>query len=87
LFDTLRPYGRIYQQIFSSKIYSKPISSFQIIGGALVLRGREHWFRALEMDYGTTRSDRPDPWYPCTFSNPADALTAGFVEFLATRPN
>jgi hypothetical protein len=39
-------------------------------GGALVLRSRGNWFRALEMKYGTTRSDRPEPWYPCVFSSP-----------------
>jgi hypothetical protein len=33
-------------------------------GGALVLRSRGSWFRRLEMEYGTTRSDRPEPWYP-----------------------
>jgi hypothetical protein len=47
-------------------------------GGALVLRGRGRWFRALEMEYGTTRSERPEPWYPYVFSNPADASAAGF---------
>ena len=46
-------------------------------GGALVLRSRGSWFRRLEMEYGTTRSDRPEPWYPYVFSNPADASTAG----------
>ena len=47
-------------------------------GGALVLRSRGHWFRALEMKYGTTRSDRPEPWFPYVFSSPADAVAAGF---------
>jgi hypothetical protein len=48
-------------------------------GGALVLRGRGRWFRALEMEYGTTRSDRPQPWYPCVFTSPADAIAAGLA--------
>jgi hypothetical protein len=48
-------------------------------GGALVLRGRGRWFRALEMEYGTTRSDRPDPWYPYIFTSPADAMAAGLA--------
>jgi hypothetical protein len=47
-------------------------------GGALVLRGRGSWFRRIEMEYGTTRSVRPEPWYPYVFSNPADASAAGF---------
>jgi hypothetical protein len=47
-------------------------------GGALVLRSRGSWFRRLEMEYGTTRSQRPEPWYPYVFSNPADASAAGF---------
>lgn len=47
-------------------------------GGALVLHSRGRWFRALEMKYGRTRSDRPDPWYPYVFSSPDDASAAGF---------
>jgi len=39
-------------------------------GGALVLRSRGSWFRALEMRYGTTRSERPEPWYPAFFTSP-----------------
>jgi hypothetical protein len=46
-------------------------------GGALVLRSRGSWFRALEMEYGTTRSDRPDPWYPYVFTSPQQASEAG----------
>ena len=48
-------------------------------GGALVLRGRGSWFRALEMQYGTTRSERPDPWYPHVFTSPTDAIAAGLA--------
>jgi hypothetical protein len=48
-------------------------------GGALVLRSRAHWFRALEMKYGTTRSDRPEPWYPYVFASPSDAIAAGLA--------
>jgi hypothetical protein len=47
-------------------------------GGALMLRSRGRWFRELAMKYGRARSDRPDPWYPCVFSSPADAVAAGF---------
>lgn len=47
-------------------------------GAALVMHSRGRWFRALEMKYGRTRSDRPDPWYPYVFSSPADAAAAGF---------
>jgi hypothetical protein len=47
-------------------------------GGALVLRSRGRWFRKLEMEYGTTHSDRFRPWYPYVFSSPADAAAAGF---------
>ncbi len=47
-------------------------------GGALVLRSRGHWFRELEIKYGATHSNRPDPWYPYLFSSPADAVAAGF---------
>ena len=47
-------------------------------GGALVLRSRGSWFRALEMHSRMTRSDRPDSWYPYVFSSPADAAAAGF---------
>ena len=39
-------------------------------GGALVLRSRGKWFRSLEMQLGTTRSDRPEPWYPLVYSSP-----------------
>jgi hypothetical protein len=46
-------------------------------GGALVLRARGSWFRALEMSYGVTRSDRPDPWYPYVLTSPEQAAEAG----------
>jgi hypothetical protein len=48
-------------------------------GGALVLRGRGRWFRALERQSGSTRSERPDPWHPYVFSSPADAVAAGLA--------
>jgi hypothetical protein len=41
-------------------------------GSALVLRGRGNWFRALEAELGTTRSDRPEPWYPDVLASSAD---------------
>lgn len=47
-------------------------------GGALILRSRGNWFRALEAKFGTTRSDRPEPWYPYIFSSPTDIFSAGF---------
>jgi hypothetical protein len=46
-------------------------------GGALVLRSRWAFFRALETAYGRSRSPRPEPWLPLVFSSPADALAAG----------
>jgi hypothetical protein len=47
-------------------------------GGALVLRSRGRWFRAIEMQYGLARSPRPESWYPYVFSSPADAAKVGF---------
>ena len=46
-------------------------------GGGLVFRGRGAFFRALEMQFGSSRADRPVPWYPYVFSSPADAVAAG----------
>ncbi|MGD0957202.1 MAG: hypothetical protein ABR953_10295 [Candidatus Acidiferrales bacterium] len=48
-------------------------------GGALVLRGRGSWFRALEVEFGTTRSDRPESWYPYVFTSPHQAAAAGII--------
>jgi hypothetical protein len=52
-------------------------------GGALVLRSRGRWFRALEMQYGASRSERPETWYPYVFSSPADAAAAGLCTQLS----
>jgi hypothetical protein len=41
-------------------------------GGALVLRGRGSWFRSLEMQFGRTKSDRPEPWYPELLASAAE---------------
>jgi hypothetical protein len=49
-------------------------------GEALVLLGRGRWFRELEREYGTERSDRPESWYPYVFTSPADAVAAGFAQ-------
>ncbi len=46
-------------------------------GEALVLRSRGARFRALEMQFGTVRSERPEPWYPDVFSSLDDAAAAG----------
>ena len=46
-------------------------------GAALVLRSRGSWFRALEAEFGITRSRRPEPWYPYVFSSPQHAAEAG----------
>jgi len=39
-------------------------------GGALVLRSRGSWFRSLELQYGMTRSDRPERWHPYVTTRP-----------------
>jgi hypothetical protein len=43
-------------------------------GGALLIRSRGLVGRI----FGVGRSDRPEPWHPYVFSNPADASAAGF---------
>jgi len=48
-------------------------------GGALVLRSRGKLFQLLEMEYGPSRSERPQPWHPYVFSYPSDAKAAGFL--------
>lgn len=42
-------------------------------GGALVLRSRGAFFRLIEMQFGQSRSPRPEPWYPYVFTNPQEA--------------
>jgi len=42
-------------------------------GGALVVHPRTELGRLIEAVEGTSRSLRPDPWYPYVFANPKDA--------------
>jgi hypothetical protein len=46
-------------------------------GGALLIRSRNHLLRVLALKYGRERCDRPEPWYPYVFTNPADAEALG----------
>jgi hypothetical protein len=41
-------------------------------GGALVLRSRASFFKAIEAEFGSCRSQRPEPWYPQLYSSPAE---------------
>jgi len=47
-------------------------------GSALVLRGRGFWFHALEAEYGTSRSPRPERWLPEVFNSCRQMAEAGF---------
>ncbi len=33
----------------------------------------------LEAQYGSTRSERPEPWYPYIFTSPQSVVEAGFA--------
>jgi hypothetical protein len=54
---------------------------FSSEGGALVLRSRWAFIRAIEAAYGRSRSPRPEPWIPYVFTSPRDAAAAGVCAF------
>lgn len=49
-------------------------------GGALVIRGRGRFFKMIEMQFGTSRSPRPDLWYPEIYNSREQMAEAGFCE-------
>jgi hypothetical protein len=55
-------------------------------GGVLVLRGRGGWCRQIQAGLGSSRSDRPTPWWPELFTSIEDAISDGLATSIHACP-